>query len=63
MSGIRIVQVIWLCAWVTNGHVGRHIDVFDGVYVGVWCRSEEFGKKNVIRVLSGGKIMCVNYMV
>ena len=29
----------------------------------IWSRSEEFGRKNVIRVLSGEGIMCVKYMV
>ena len=27
------------------------------------CRSEEFGRKNIIRVLSGEEIICVKYMV
>ena len=27
------------------------------------CRSEEFGRMNVTRVLSGGAFICVNYMV
>ena len=27
------------------------------------CRSEEFGRKNVTRVLSEKRIMCVKYMV
>ena len=29
----------------------------------VWCRLEESGRKNVIRVLYGELIMCVRYMV
>ena len=29
----------------------------------IWCRSEEFGRRNVIRVLSGEGIICVKYMV
>ena len=29
----------------------------------LWLRSEEFGWKSVIRVLSGEGIMCVKYMV
>ena len=29
----------------------------------VWRKSEEFARKNVIRVLSGEVIMCVKYMV
>ena len=29
----------------------------------VWCRLEEFGRINVIRVLAGEGIMCVKYMV
>ena len=28
----------------------------------IWCRSEQLGRKNVIRVLSGEEIMCVKYM-
>ena len=28
---------------------GRYIDGFDGVHT-VWCRSDEFGRKNVTRV-------------
>ena len=28
----------------------------------MWCWSEGFGRKNVIRVLSGEGIMCVKYM-
>ena len=35
VSGICIVQVIWLCALGDfNGHVGRHIDGFNGVHGG-----------------------------
>ena len=34
MSGICTVLVIWMCAWVTNGFVGRHIDRLDGVHGG-----------------------------
>ena len=30
--------------------------------MGVWCRAEEFGRNNVIGVLSGEGIMCVKYM-
>ena len=33
MSRICIVQMISLCAWVNfNGHVGRHIDRFNGFH-------------------------------
>ena len=44
------------------------MDTFRGIWMdlkGSWRvprRSEEFGRKNVIRVLSGG-IMCVKYMI
>ena len=41
-----------------NGHIGRHIDGFDGVHGGYGI-----GQRNVIRVLSGERIMCVKYMV
>ena len=34
MSGICILQVISLCAWVTNGYVGRHIDGIDWFHGG-----------------------------
>ena len=29
----------------------------------IWSRSKEFGRKNVIRALSGDGIMCIKYMV
>ena len=35
------------------------------VSMGAWricCKSEEFGRMNVIRVLSEERIMCVKYM-
>ena len=28
----------------------------------LWCRSEEFGRKNATGVLSGEGMMCVKYM-
>ena len=46
-----------------SGHIGRHIDGFRGVSWRAWCRSDEFGTKSVIRVVSGRKNMCVKYMV
>ena len=45
-----------MCLGDINGYIGRHIAGFDLVHG--WCRSEEFGRKNVIRVLSGDGIMC-----
>ena len=48
-----------MCLGDFNGHIARHVDFSWRV----WCRSEEFGRKNVIRVLSGKGIMCVKYMV
>ena len=48
-----------MCLGDCNGHVGRHIDGFDGVHGGCW--SEEFGRMNVIRVLFGIGIMCQIY--
>ena len=46
------------------GHIGRHIDGFGEVqWWKAWCMSEEFGRKNVIRALSGEGIVCVKYMV
>ena len=45
-----------------NEHVGRHIDVFDGVHGGFGV-----GKRNMegrmLLVLSGEGIMCVTYIV
>ena len=46
---------------MTNGHVGRYIDGFGALWI--WCRSEEFRRKNVVRVLSGEEIMCIKYMI
>ena len=43
-----------------NGHVGRHIDGFDGVHGGYGVGQRNFGRKNAIRVLSGEGIMCDN---
>ena len=51
-----------MCLGEFSGHLGWHIDGFDG-FMGVWCRLVEFGRKNVARVLSGEGIMCVQYMV
>ena len=31
-------------------------------FMEVWCRSEEFVRKNVVRVLSGEGTMCVKCM-
>ena len=44
-----------MCLGKINSHVSMHIDGFDGVHGGWWwwCRSEEYRRKNVIRVLSG----------
>ena len=49
-----------ICLGDFNGHMCRHIDGFMG---GMAYRAEEFGRNNVIRVLSGKGIMCVKYMV
>ena len=45
-SGICIVHVIWLYAWMTL------IDTLVGIWGSwrIWCKSEEFGRKNVISV-------------
>ena len=48
-----------MCLGDFSGHVGRHID---SSWM-VWHRAEEFGRKNVIRVLSGEGIVCVKYML
>ena len=45
-----------MCLDDFNGHIGR------GAWR-IWCRSEEFGRKNAIRALSGEGIMCVKHMV
>ena len=63
MSGICILQVILaICLVDFNGHVGRHIDGFDGAYgrygVGQWNL-----EKRMLLVLSGEEIMCGKYMV
>ena len=34
MSGMCILHVIWLCMDDFYGHIGRHIDGFDGVHGG-----------------------------
>ena len=47
-----------------NGHVGMHIDGFDKVHGGYDVgQKSEFGRNNVITVLSGEGIVCVKYMV
>ena len=38
----------------------RYIVGFDGVRGWVWCRSAEFLRENVTRVLPGERIMCVS---
>ena len=50
-----------ICLGDCNGHVGRHSDGLDEG--NEWRRSQEFRRKNVIRVLSGEGIVCVKYMV
>ena len=39
-----------MCFGDVNGHMGRHIDGFDWVH-GVYGVGQEFGRKNVIRML------------
>ena len=46
------VQMIQIFAWVTS--MGRNIDEFDGVHGGLRCKSVR--RKNVTRVLPGGRI-------
>ena len=52
-----------MCLDDFNGHYGRHIDGFDGVIGAYGVGHLEFGRKNVITVLSGEGIMCVKFMV
>ena len=47
-----------MCLGDINGHVCRHIDGFDGVHGGYGVGLRNFGRMNVIRVLSGEGIMC-----
>ena len=44
-----------MCFGDLNGHVGR---IFFLISWRVWHRSEDFGRKNFIRVLSGEGNMC-----
>ena len=52
---------LFVCLGDINGHVGRHIYGFDGLY-------EEYGigqrnlEGRMLIVLSGEGLMCVNYM-
>ena len=48
-----------MCLSDLNGYVGRHIDGFDRVHGGYGVGQ----RKNVIRVLSGEKIINATYMV
>ena len=54
---IHSVGDLVMCLGDFNGHIGRHIDGFDGVHGGF------SGGKNAISVVSGEGIMCVKYMV
>ena len=56
------VNALVICLADFIGHIGKHIDEFDG-FMEAWCRSEEFGRNNFPRVLFGEKIMHVKYMV
>ena len=62
MSGMCILQMIKLCAWVTNGHVGGHIDGFDVVHGGFGV-----GRRNlegrILLEFCLEKELCVKYMV
>ena len=52
-----------MCLLDFNGHVGRHIDGFDGVHGGYGVGQSNFYLMNVVGVLSLEGIMCVKYMV
>ena len=39
--------------FVCSGDFNGHIDGFYVIHGGLWCRSEEFGWKDAIRVLPG----------
>ena len=51
-----------MCLGDFNGHVGRHIDEFDGVHGGCGVGERNFDGRMLL-VLYGDGIMCVKYMV
>ena len=46
-----------------NGHVGRHVDVFNWVQGGFGVGYRNLDERMLLNVLSGEEIMCVKYMV
>ena len=60
--GIHSADDLVMCLGDFNGHVGRHIDGFDGVHGGYGVGQSNF-EGRMLLVLSGEGIMCVNYMV
>ena len=51
-----------MCLGDLKGHVGRHIDAFDGVHAA--CdMSEKFGRKNATNVLPEERIICAKCML
>ena len=60
--GIHSADDLVMCLGDFNGHVGKHIDGFDGVHGGYGVGQSNLEGKMLL-VLSGEGIMCVNYMV
>ena len=54
---------IVMCMCHINGHIGRHIDGFNGGYGVGQINFEGRRRREVIIVLTGEGIMCVKYMV